>query len=61
MVRGSIILRFFFDNIKEIIESFNEEDATSIKFAQECCKINRLCQISFDFERSASIEHYHSL
>lgn len=45
MVRGSIILRFFFDNIKEIIESFNEEDATSIKFAQECCKMNRLCQI----------------
>lgn len=34
MVRGSIILCFF-HNIKEVIESVNEEDATSIKFAQK--------------------------
>lgn len=34
MVRGNIILCFF-NNIKEVIESVNEEDATSIKFAQK--------------------------
>lgn len=48
MVRGSIILCFF-HNIKEVIESVNEEDATSIKFAQKVKWTGYATDLTFSF------------